>query len=271
MGNSNIYKLSYSFKIWLLFYISSATAYRLIKTFYFPNVPIVSDQVIIATVLISLVHIWGKEIQDRRDLQEINILLTQANKKLKHTNINTITSLIRSVEAKDPYTSGHSERVTRYTLAIAKKMSLPESETQILRNACLLHDIGKISMPDSILHKNTPLTIEDWNIIKRHPQAGIDILDPLDFLEQEKIIILHHHERYDGTGYPGGLKAEAIPQGARIIALADAYDAMKSKRPYRDSLQASSIEQEITKNSGIQFDPKIVHIFQNLIKEGFLK
>ena len=258
---------SHSFKIWLLVYVAAATVYRLIKTFYFPDIPIVSDQVILATILFSLVYVWIKEIDDRQALQQTHTELIRAHEKLKQANVNTMSSLILSVEAKDVYTSGHSRRVMEYSMAIGKVMRLSEGQLNILRNGCLLHDIGKIGIPDSILLKREGLSDQDWQVIKRHPKNGVQILRPLDFLDEEKMLILHHHERFDGTGYPDGLKGMEIPQGARIMALADSYDAMKSKRIYRDPLADELINREIAKNAGAQFDPVIVPIFMEVIKK----
>lgn len=252
----------------MLFYVSSVAVYRWLRTFYFPNVSILSDQFIIGTVLISLVYIWAQEVQDRQNLQEANLNFILANEKLRQSNINTITSLILSVEAKDEYTSGHSERVMHYSLEIGKRMNLSESDLESLRLACLLHDIGKIGLADKILHKTENLSDEEWDIIKKHPQDGADILAPLDFLDKERAMILSHHERFNGSGYPRGLKGEDIPEGARIIALTDAYDAMKSKRAYREPLSDEVVMEEIKKNSGTQFDPKIVEIFCEFIKNG---
>jgi len=253
----------------MLFYISVVTGYRWVKTFYFPEKFLIPDQLIIATVLISLIYVWAREVHDKQALQEANIKFIMTNEKLRQANINTITSLILSVEAKDQYTSGHSDRVMHYSLEIAKRMGFSEADLEVLRTSCLLHDIGKIAIPDVILNKVEKLNAEEWNIIKKHSQVGADILKPLNFLEKERLLILYHHERIDGTGYPYGLKDENIPLGARIMALADAYDAMKSRRAYREPLTDEAIKEEITKGAGTQFDAKIVEVFLNLLKEGY--
>ena len=267
MKMKGIENTSHSFKIWLLLYVVAATVYRLIKTFYFPDIPIVSDQVILATILFSLVYVWIKEIDDRQALEQTHEELIRTHEQLKQANVNTMSSLILSVEAKDVYTSGHSRRVMEYSMALGKMMRLSEGQLNILRNGCLLHDIGKIGIPDSILLKREGLSDQDWQVIKRHPKNGVQILEPLDFLNEEKMLILHHHERFDGTGYPDGMKGFEIPQGARIMALADSYDAMKSKRIYRDPLADELIRQEVVKNAGTQFDPEIVSIFIEVIQK----
>jgi putative nucleotidyltransferase with HDIG domain len=231
---------------------------------------IIPDMMILGTVLFCLVYLWIREIKDRHVLADANIRLLQKQDQLKQANINTITSLVLSEETKDPYTHGHSERVKEYSVKIAERLGLPRADIEILERACLLHDLGKIGISDLILHKKEKLNHEEWEQIKKHPEKGTSILEPLEFLPQERLIILHHHEHYDGSGYPSGLKKGEIPLGARILAVADAYDAMNSKRPYRDSLPKERIIEEISQSSGSQFDPKVANVMLNLIKEGFI-
>lgn len=178
-------------------------------------------------------------------------------------------SLALSQEAKDRFTSGHSERVTIYSTEIAKELGLNNAEVEVINRAAKLHDVGKIGIRDSILFSEEKLTDEQYNIIKTHPQKGIDIIEPLNFLEKEKEIIVHHHERYDGRGYPHGLKAQEIPLGARIMAVADSFDAMKSTRPYKKPLNKENIIRELKDNSGTQFDPTIVEVFLKIIERFY--
>lgn len=183
----------------------------------------------------------------------------------QQTYYETIRSLAQALEARDAYTKGHSERVTRYALEMAKEMGLSDHSTKVIRYSGLLHDIGKIGISDSILHKRLKLTDEDWEAIRSHPLFGDSILGPLKFLQEAQAIVLRHHERYDGSGYPGHLKGDEIPLEARIIAVADAYDAMTSDRPYRKAMDHQTARGEIEKASGRQFDPAVVEAFLSVV------
>jgi putative nucleotidyltransferase with HDIG domain len=183
----------------------------------------------------------------------------------QQTYYETIRSLAQALEARDAYTKGHSERVTRYALETARQMGLSDHSRKVIRYAGLLHDIGKIGISDSILHKRLKLTDEDWEAIRNHPLFGDSILGPLKFLQEAQAIVLRHHERYDGSGYPGHLKGDEIPLEARIIAVADAYDAMTSDRPYRQALDHQTATGELDKASGIQFDPAVVEAFLSVV------
>jgi len=172
---------------------------------------------------------------------------------------------VNAIDAKSPWTKGHSERVTKYSVAISREMGLPEEEIEVIERAGKLHDIGKIGISDEVLFSEGTLDEEKMNIIRTHPAKGVNILDPLKFLDKEKDIIRHHHERYDGKGYPDGLKGEQISVGARIMAVADAFDAMRSNRPYKRNLSKAEIISELLNNSGTQFDPKIVNVFLKIM------
>ncbi|MBI5535027.1 MAG: GAF domain-containing protein [Deltaproteobacteria bacterium] len=188
---------------------------------------------------------------------------------MQRTYFETIRSLAQALEARDSYTKGHSERVMRYALRTAAAMGVSEEDRRILGHASLLHDIGKIGIADAILNKVLPLTADDRKMIENHPIYGDSIIGPLRFLDTVQGIVRHHHERYDGTGYPERLKGDAIPLGARIIAVADSYDAMTSNRPYRKALDKRLAMDEIRKGSGSQFDPRVVNAFLELLeREG---
>jgi putative nucleotidyltransferase with HDIG domain len=182
--------------------------------------------------------------------------------------LGTITALAAAVEAKDPYTFGHSSEVTSGALAIAKEMGIDAEQTEILRKAAILHDIGKIGVDGSILNKAGRLTAEEFTHIRRHPAIAANILSSLDFLHDVVPLVLHHHERYDGGGYPAGIAREAIPLGARIICVADAYDAMTSNRPYRPGMPRDMALVELTKNAGTQFDPDVVVAYVRVLEGG---
>lgn len=177
-------------------------------------------------------------------------------------------TLATTIEAKDEYTKGHSYRVAEYSALIAKQLGWSENEVQNLRNAAFLHDIGKIGVPDTILNKPTKLSDEEYEIIKSHTIMGADILKDITIVSNLTDIARYHHERYDGKGYPDGLKGEEIPFHARIISVADSYDAMKSRRIYRNSLPDEIIRDEIVKNKGTQFDPQIADIFIELMDKN---
>ena len=169
--------------------------------------------------------------------------------------------LLERVDQKDHYTRQHSERVANYATALARKMNLDKEQIELIRIASLVHDVGKVSIPEIVLNKPGKLNEEEWNLIRSHPRNSAEITR-LSPLPREIIsLILHHHERWDSTGYPQGLKGEEIPLGARIVGLADAYDAMSVERPYRGKLKSKDAIEEIKKLAGSQFDPTLVQVF----------
>jgi len=178
--------------------------------------------------------------------------------KMRKVYLDTIRALAAAIDAKDPYTKGHSERVAEISVALAQGLNLPGREIENIEYTALLHDIGKIGIADNILGKNSRLTDEEFDKIKEHPVMGAKIIEPVDFLKNSYEAIYHHHEKYNGKGYPDGIKEKDIPLSARIIAVADAYDAMGSDRPYRKKLNKDKILKELKDQSGKQFDPEIV-------------
>ena len=212
-----------------------------------------------------------------RELSEKNILLEEkveerteslrrAYCKLEEVYIGIISSLVSAIEAKDSYTHSHSVNVAKYSVSIAEHMELPNKEVQSINRAAHLHDIGKIGIKDSILNKKEKLTEDEFEEIKKHPITGEEILKPLNFFGHSANLIKQHHERYDGGGYPDGLHGNEILLGARIMAVADTYDAMMSRRPYRKrTFSKQEVIEEIVKNAGIQFDPKVVDAFLNVV------
>ncbi|RKY31163.1 MAG: hypothetical protein DRP74_05480 [Candidatus Omnitrophota bacterium] len=201
-------------------------------------------------------------------IEESTKNLKRLYEDLRNTYMRTIKVLAQAIEAKDHYTHSHSKNVAKYAVAIAEELHLPTETIQLIREACELHDLGKIGVQDNMLGKATGLTPQEWEEVKKHPTTAIQILKPLPFLNGVIALVEQHHEHYDGSGYPKGLKGEEISLGARIIHLADAYDAMCSSRPYRKTpfFKEEAIA-EIKKNSGSQFDPKVVEAFLQVVKK----
>ncbi|MEE8317445.1 MAG: HD domain-containing phosphohydrolase [Candidatus Omnitrophota bacterium] len=179
--------------------------------------------------------------------------------------LNTIKTLSNIIDAKDSHTYGHSERVMECCLKMAEALDLSGRDKEILRYASLLHDIGKIGIDVGILRKPSKLNNEEWKIMIMHPVLGAGIVEQIGFLNDLAPIILRHHERYDGRGYPGKLKKEKIPLCARILAIVDAYESMVSDRPYRKALSTKKATEELLSGAGTQFDPKIVKIFLKMM------
>ncbi len=199
-------------------------------------------------------------------IEESTRNLTRLYEDLRSTYMRTIRALAQAIETRDRYTHSHSQNVARYAVAIAEEMGLSVSEIEILREACELHDLGKIGIEDSILGKPSSLTPEEWAQVKRHPITGAQILEPLTFLGSVIELVREHHEHYDGSGYTEGRRGEDILLGARIIHLADAYDAMRSPRSYRkEPFSKEEAILEIKKNNGTQFDPKVVETFLRIV------
>jgi putative two-component system response regulator len=187
--------------------------------------------------------------------------LYDANEELRRLFMGSIKALAQALEAKDEYTQGHSERVSEIAVGISKYLSLSEVEIQDIWLAGLLHDIGKIGVRESVLNKPGRLDPEEWQSIQRHPVVAERILCPIEELSAVISIVRHHHERFDGSGYPDGLEGGDIPLGARILTVADAYDALTSRRPYRDALSVDDALRVLEDASGSQFDPVIVRAF----------
>ncbi len=187
---------------------------------------------------------------------------------LEEIYLDVITALASAIDARDPYTHGHSHRVNEYAIMIAEEMGMSASEIDIIRNASILHDVGKIGIREEILKKPGRLTEDEKLEMQYHPYIGTKILQSVKLLEPVLPLVYYHQERYDGSGYPEGLKGEEIPLGARIIAVCDAFEAMTSDRPYRKALHPAEAIEELKRESGHQFDPKIVEVFISLVEKG---
>ncbi|MCI0342414.1 MAG: HD domain-containing protein, partial [Planctomycetales bacterium] len=191
--------------------------------------------------------------------------LQEANQQLFHS---LIRALVSAIEAKDAYTRGHTERVTTYSLQIAEEMGLTDDEKTTLQLGSLLHDIGKIGIPEKILKKPGKLTPGEYEVMKRHPDIGAEILENVDGLGNVADIVRYHQEKWDGTGYPTGLKGEEIPLFDRIVAVADAYDAMTSSRSYRRNFSEEEVFKEFNRCAGFQFDRRVVEAFFRAYRAG---
>lgn len=201
-------------------------------------------------------------------IDNINLFndLERSNLELIRAYDATIEGWARALELRDMETEGHSRRVVELTLNLARRMGVGEDQLAHIRQGALLHDIGKMGVPDSILQKSGPLTEDEWEIIHRHPAYAIKWLAPIAYLKSALDIPYCHHEKWDGTGYPRGLKGEQIPLAARIFAVADVWDALRSNRPYRASWSVEKTRAYILEQSGKHFDPKVVEAFLPLIE-----
>ncbi len=202
-----------------------------------------------------------------RIINDINKKLEVAYEDLKNAYRGTVESLRLAVDAKDTYTKNHSDRVAIYSKLIGEQLQLPEDQMEILCDGALFHDIGKIGIPDSILQKPGKLTDEEYDDIKNHPSIGAKIIAPAKIFDPIIPIVKHHHERFDGKGYPSGLKGEEIPLLARIVTVADSFDAMTSDRSYRPRFTLVKALDELENGKGTQFDPELVDAFVIAFKE----
>ena len=219
--------------------------------------------------LLLLIESGIKSIAQMREIQKINVELKDTYEKLEQAYLESIQTLRYTVEAKDTYTRGHSDRVSELSVLIGKHLGLSDDDLKTLQIGGLFHDIGKIGVPDTILQKESKLTDDEYSEIKNHPSIGAHILSSATIFKDIIPIVKHHHERYDGHGYPSQLSGESIPYLARITAVADTFDAMTSKRSYRDALPLETVISEFERCKGTQFDPKIADVFLDMIRNHF--
>jgi putative two-component system response regulator len=208
---------------------------------------------------ITRLNRYQKLIQERAKLREANTQLLSAYEA-------TIEGWSHALDLRDRETEGHSRRVTQLTVKLAQALSMGDEEIMHIRRGALLHDMGKIGVPDSILHKPDTLTDEEWIIMRKHPQLAYDMLYPIEYLRRALEIPLNHHEKWDGTGYPRGLKGEEIPIVARLFAVVDVWDALTSDRPYRPAWSQEEALTYIREQSGKHFDPQVVDLFFRVVK-----
>ena len=209
-----------------------------------------------------------QDIEERnRQLLTLIENLSREHAKTKEAFFQIITSLVNALEARDSYTEGHSERVSKYALMVAERLGWALEEREKLRKAALLHDLGKIGIPDRILHKREKLNEEEYDMIKKHEVIGVKILEPLKDLSDILPWILYHHEKWDGTGYPHGLSGNAIPEASQIISLVDVYDALTTGRDYKVAFSTEDSIKEILSKKGTSFNPKLVDIFIDILSK----
>jgi len=200
----------------------------------------------------------------------VAIQRSMLDSELKSSYLSAVFALVRAIENKDPCTKGHSERVSVIAELLGRRMGFSQEEVEFLRIGGILHDVGKIGIPESIVRSPKPLTKSEYKIIMSHPIRGVEILEPISFMRNHLYLIRNHHERFDGKGYPDGLKGDNIPMGAQIIAIADTFDAMISSRPYRKGLPLKQAAREIYKNAGTQFSVEVVNVFREIFEDGSL-
>ena len=253
--------------------------YSAYKSFIsFPLIQVALKTTDLSLGILNVTNRFGDQPYTKEDLENLDFIADTAsvaiNNQLKSIEIEksyfrTMKALAAAVEEKDRYTRGHSDRVKTYAVELARRLGLPSETISTIEYACVLHDIGKIGIPDSIIQKDRGLTDEEYRQIKEHPAKGEKIIQVIPFLEPAQSIIRHHHERLDGTGYPDGMKGKEIELGARIIAIVDTYDAMTTERPYRGPFPKDHAISVLKEQKGKQFDPELVDIFvQYLLDQG---
>ena len=221
--------------------------------------------------LLLLIESGLKSVKQMDEIKRINEELSDSKEQLEQAYLDMVQTLRSAVEAKDTYTRGHSDRVAEYSVLIGEKLGLPEDQIKTLKIGGLFHDIGKIGIPDSILLKPGKLTDDEYSEIKNHPSIGAHILGSAKTFQDIVPIVKHHHEKYDGNGYPSRMKGEEIPYLARIAAVADTFDAMTSRRSYRDAIDLQKVKDEIKRCEGTQFDPQIAEAFLDILEHDFDK
>ena len=203
------------------------------------------------------------------DLREVFKQERARAQELRRSYMATVRALSNAVEARDAYTGKHAERVAAYGMVLAHATGLEVADSPQIEFGFLLHDVGKVAVPDAILFKSSSLTEEEYSLVRRHPVIGSEILRDIDFLGEGKLVVRHHHERWDGRGYPDGLEGDTIPLAARVFAVADALDALTTDRPYRPASSFADARREVLRGAGSQFDPVVVAAYRQIPDRTF--
>lgn len=249
--------------------IREGAADYLTKPFNLEEVQIVVDRTFEKRRLIAENRSYQEHLEDLVELRTAEVVekhgeIERLYSELQDSYESSLQALVTALDFRDNETQGHSYRVVQYAVMVAKVMGIGEPDLTWIRRGAILHDVGKIGIPDAILKKPGKLDPEEWEVMKRHPEMGYRMLEHIRFLEPALDIVLSHQERFDGSGYPRGLKGEEIPQGARVFAVVDTFDAMTSDRPYRKALSIDDACNEIKEWSGRQFDPAVAEAFLSL-------
>jgi HD-GYP domain-containing protein (c-di-GMP phosphodiesterase class II) len=250
--------VSAEFERFVLVLVASLALYRIVPSLFAPGMEHIPDAVLLSVTLFVVGYLWLRRTSALSDLLD-------AQNSLRDAHVGAVGALVHALEAKDEYTQGHSERVRCLSVVLAGKLGLDEERVGVVSRAAALHDLGKLAVPDAILHKKEPLTPDEQAILENHPRRTADILSTLGFLEKESRVALLHHERHDGSGYCMGLKGDEIPLEVAIIAIVDMFDAMNSRRPYRDRLPAEKIRAELKQVRGIKHSPAVVDALLELL------
>jgi HD-GYP domain-containing protein (c-di-GMP phosphodiesterase class II) len=205
------------------------------------------------------------------DLREVFKQERARAQEVQRSYVATVRALSNAVEARDAYTGKHAERVAAYGIELARAVGIDLDAAPEIEFGFLLHDVGKVAIPDAILFKSGPLTPEEYALIRKHPLIGVEILRDVDFLGDGKLVVRHHHERWDGSGYPSGLAGEDIPQAARVFAVADALDALTTDRPYRPAAPFHRAREIIHAAAGTQFDPAVIAAYDRIGDDRFIE
>ncbi|PID72161.1 MAG: cyclic di-GMP phosphodiesterase response regulator [Desulfobulbus propionicus] len=211
------------------------------------------------------INLETEVIDKTRELAEKNLLLEKYSNHLEKATVQIMSSLQAAMEEKDEYTAGHTKRVVEYTMKLADAAQLSSEDKRIVKRAAQFHDIGKLVVDLSCIQKPGPLTPEEWALIKKHPEVGASIIEPLSFMDKEREIIRHHHEKIDGSGYPDGCSGAELDTLTRIVTIADSYDAMTSRRNYRKNLNQIEAVEELRRCAGKHFDADLVEIFAGVV------
>jgi putative nucleotidyltransferase with HDIG domain len=250
-------RVSAEFERFVVFVIAAVAVFHLFTSLTGAESPLPPGATLGVTLGLVL-YLWLARSRAMGDLLEMH-------RRMEQSQVSMIGTLVETIEARDPYTAGHSARVRRVATELARELGLPDETVDLIGRSAILHDIGKLGIRDSLLHKKEKLNDEDWKALREHPQKSFQILSGLEFLDEEMRIALLHHERYDGKGYVTGLKGDQIPVEASVISVADAFDAMNSERPYRGPMPKDAILAELEKGKDKQHAARVVEAFLGLL------